>query len=65
MFLDWGQIYARIAFKTGNLTHLYRNELDKFFFVHNAAYSDRVTLQVSLWDIFKAILGRFSKTERI
>ena len=26
--------------ETGNLKHLYRNELDKDCFVHNAAYSD-------------------------
>ena len=26
--------------KTGNLKHLYRNELDKACFAHNAAYSD-------------------------
>ena len=26
--------------KTGNLKHLYRNELDKDYFAHDAAYSD-------------------------
>ena len=26
--------------ETGNLKHLYKNELDKFSFVHDAAYSD-------------------------
>ena len=30
--------------ETGNLTHLYRNELDKVFFAHNAAYSDNKEL---------------------
>ena len=30
--------------ETGNLTHLYRNELDKFFFVHNAEFSDNKEL---------------------
>ena len=43
MFIDWRQIYSRIAFtrkkfrETGNLKHLHRNELDKAFFVHDAA----------------------------
>ena len=26
--------------ETGNLKHLYRNELDKAFFAHNATYSE-------------------------
>ena len=26
--------------ETGNLKHLYRNELDKVFFAHDVAYSD-------------------------
>ena len=26
--------------ETGNLKHLYRNELDKAFFAHDAAYSE-------------------------
>ena len=30
--------------KTGNLNHIYKNELDKVCFAHDAAYSDRKDL---------------------
>ena len=30
--------------ETGNLKHLYRNELDKAFFAHDLEYSDRKDL---------------------
>ena len=42
--------------ETGNLTHLYRNELDKFFFAHNAAYSDNKELHCRCH--FGAFLGQ-------
>ena len=42
--------------ETGNLTHLYRNELDKFFFVHNTAYSDNKELYCECH--FGAFLGQ-------
>ena len=42
--------------ETGNLTHLYRNELDKFIFAHNAAYSDNKELHCGCH--FGAFLGQ-------
>ena len=51
--------------ETGNLKHLYRNELDKACFAHDAAYSDskdlaRITIsdkyfeRQSLWNCLKS-----------
>ena len=37
--------------ETGNLKRLYRNELDKACFAHDAAYSDSKLFQIRLWKI--------------
>ena len=36
--------------KTGNLKHLYRNELDKACFAHDAAFSDKVLAKRTISD---------------
>ena len=42
--------------QTSGLKHIYKNELDKACFVHNAAYSDnkdlaKITIQIIFWKI--------------